>query len=101
MVSNGNARGNYRGSGFSEAELSEMFVNIESIVPITSNDWELVTEALSENFAGRNTDTVRRKFNKLIRAKPSTGDPECPWDVRKAKTLLLDIRKKMRNGNRI
>ena len=94
MVSSGNSRGNGRGSGFSEAELSEMFVHIESILPITSNDWELVTEALSENFSGRTTDAVRRKFNKLVRAKPSTGDPECPWAVRKAKTLLLDIRKK-------
>ena len=71
-----------------------MFVHIESIPPITSNDWELVTEALSENFSGRTTDAVRRKFNKLVRSKPSTADPECPWPVRKSKTLLLDIRKK-------
>ena len=94
MVSTGNSRGNGRGSGFSEAELSEMFVHIESILPITSNDWELVTQSLSENFSGRTPDTVRRKFNKLVREKPQTGDPECPWAVRTAKTLLLDIRKK-------
>ena len=94
MVSSGNSRGNGRGSGFPEAELSEMFVHIESILPITSNDWELVTQSLSENFAGRTTDAVRRKFNKLVRAKSSTGDSECPWAVRTTKTLLLDIRKK-------
>ena len=64
MVSSGNSRGTGRGSGFPEAELSEIFVHIESILPITDNDWELVSQYLSENFSGRTPDAVRRKFNK-------------------------------------
>ena len=37
---------------------------------------------------------MRRKFNALVRIRPSTGHPDCPWMVYTAKTLLLEIRKK-------
>ena len=73
-----------RGSGFSEAELSDLFVHIGSILPITSH----------EKFDPRTPDALRRKFNSMVRAKPNTGDPECPWQVRAAKTLLSSIRTK-------
>ena len=40
MVSRSKFKETGRGSGFSEAELAELFLHIETVVPITSNDWE-------------------------------------------------------------
>ena len=73
MVSLCNFKGAGCGSGFSEAKLVELFLRIETVVPIISNDWEQVSSLLSENFSGRTSDAIRRKFNDLVRAKPSTG----------------------------
>ena len=39
-----------RGSGFSEAELSDLFVHIGSVLPITTHDWENICSLLGENF---------------------------------------------------
>ena len=85
MVSRCNLKGTSRGSGFSEAELAELFLYIEGKQGST---------LLSDNFTGRTSDAIRRKFNALVRAKPSTGDPDCPWMVRTTKKLLAGIRKK-------
>ena len=49
---------------------------------------------LPRSFFPRTPDALRRKFNSMVRAKPNTGDPECPWQVRAAKTLLSSIRTK-------
>ena len=83
-----------RGSGFSEAELSDLFVHMGSVLPITTHDWETVCSLLGENFPNRTPESLRRKFNSLVRATPNTGDPDCPWQVRAAKTLLASIRTK-------
>ena len=56
MVSRSKFKETGRGSGFSEAELAELFLHIETVVPITSNDWEQVSSLLSENFSGRTSD---------------------------------------------
>lgn len=81
-------------SGFPDAELSELFVHIGSILPITSHDWMNIYTLLAEKFFPRTPEALRRKFNSMVRAKPNTGDPECPWQVRAAKTLLSSIRTK-------
>ena len=65
-----------------------------SILSIAFHDWENVCTLLGEKFDPRTPDALRRKFNSLVRAKPNTGDPECPWQVRAAKTLLSSIRTK-------
>ena len=67
-----------RGSGFSETELSELFVHIGSVLPITSHDWENVCTLLAENFSSRTPEALRRKFNFLVRQKRNTDDPRCP-----------------------
>ena len=43
MISRGNFKGTGRGSGFSGGELVELFLHIEPVISITSNDWEQVS----------------------------------------------------------
>ena len=83
-----------RGSGFSEAEFTEIFVHIESVLPIISHDWENVCTLLAVKFSSRTPEALRRKFNYLVHAKPNTGNPDYPWQVRAAKTLFSCIRTK-------
>ena len=54
-----------RGSGFSEAEFTEIFVHIESVLPIISHDWENVCTLLAVKFSSRTPEALRRKFNSL------------------------------------
>ena len=66
----------HRGSGFSESELSDLFVHIGSILPITTHDWENVCSLLGENFPpSRTAESLRRKFNSLVHATNNAGDP--------------------------
>ena len=83
-----------RGSGFSEVENSKLFVHIGSVLPIISHHWNNVCTLLAEKFSSRTPESLRRKYNSLVRQKPNTGDPHCPWQVRAAKTLLSSIRTK-------
>ena len=64
------------------------------ILPITSNDWDIVCFLLAENFPPRTPEDLRRMFNSLVRLKPNTVDLHCPWQIRAAKTLLNSIRTK-------
>ena len=69
-------------------------MHIESVLPITSHDWENVCTLLAVKFSSRTPEALRRKFNYLVHAKPNTGNPDYPWQVRAAKTLFSCIRTK-------
>ena len=62
---------------FFETELSERFVHIGSVLPITSYDWENVCTLLAENFSSRTPEDLRRKVHSLVCQKSNTGDPHC------------------------
>ena len=64
---------------FSEAELSELFLYIRSVLAITSHDWKNFDTLLAEKFSSRTPEALRSKFNSLVRTKPNTGDPDCSW----------------------
>ena len=83
-----------RGSGFPETKLSELFMHIGYVLPITSHDWENVCTLLAEKFSSKTPEALKHKFKSLVRAKPNIGDPDCPWQVRTTKTLLSTIRTK-------
>ena len=73
---------------------------VEHIQPAGPADWDQITEEYNSTIEARNNgDTTRNrdakalkyKFKKLVNAKPNTGDPNCPPDVRRAKRIQRDI----------
>ena len=45
-------------------------------------------------FPSRTPETLRRKFNYIVRTHPNIVDPDCPWQIIVVKTLFSSIRTK-------
>lgn len=86
-----------RGVNFSEKEISDLLDAVEEFLPIGQNEWENVTQQHSALYPDRERtkETLRRKYNLLHSKGPPTGDPDCPPNVRRAKRIYYDIKKKM------
>ncbi len=86
-----------RGMGVSKQELFALLDIIEKHLPVAQNDWDLVEadhEAMYPDSL-RTRDSLKRKFVSLYRIKVPTGDPKCPPEVRRAKFILEDIKKRL------
>jgi hypothetical protein len=78
---------------FSVAELEHMLDIIDDIVPIGNPDWEKVWQEHSAAYSTmeRTQESLKRKFQELVRKKNPTGDPNCPPYVCKAKRISRKI----------
>jgi len=85
-----------RGVGFNANEISILLDAVEEYLPIGQNDWEMVERMHSRYYpqSGRTKESLKRKFIQLYLTKIPTGDPKCPDDVRRAKHLLEEIKKR-------
>ena len=85
-----------RGPTYSTQEVDHLLDALREHLPIGPEEWDLVgTEHIKtwgEN--GRDTTSLRRKFNQLVKQKMGTGDPNCPQHVREAKRIMISIRQK-------
>ncbi len=78
-----------RGFKFTVAELEHMLDIINIIVPIGNPDWEKVWQEHSAAYPmmERTPESLKRKFQELVRKKKPTGDPNCPPYVCEAKRI--------------
>lgn len=85
-----------RGAGFGDNEIGIMLDAIEEYLPIGQNDWEFVERMHSRYYpqAGRTKESLKRKFQQLHLTKIPTGDPKCPDNVKRAKYLMEEIKKR-------
>jgi len=68
------------------------FLHVIHRFPITCEQWEQVAEEHYLNYNIRwSGDSLKAKFQTLYRARPGTGDPSIPDDVRFAKRICRDI----------
>jgi len=82
-----------RGVNFTAAELESFLDTVEEVMPLSATHWENVAATHMARYpeAGRNVGSLRRKFKELYSKKVSTGDPNCPPSVRRAKRLKQGI----------
>ena len=66
---------------------------INDIVPIGNPDWERVWERHNARYPikERTAESLRRKFQTLVKKKMKTGDPNCPPHIRRAKRIYRKI----------
>ena len=85
-----------RGLGFSPTELGCLLDCIDEHLPIGGGEWELVERdpVLHYPDMGRTKETLKRKFVSLYQKRTPTGDPKYPSEVRRAKQLYEEIKKK-------
>ena len=60
---------------YRQCELMHMLEIMHSILPIGPMEWDLVVEAHTATYEGRDVDSIRRKYTSLHRRKIPTGDP--------------------------
>jgi hypothetical protein len=89
-------KSNKRGTGYSKDEAMFLLDCIEEIIPIGPQMWDRVSDLHQAEFSnqGRDTQSIRRKFNQMVNKRIPTGDPDCPEEVRRAKHLFREIEKK-------
>jgi hypothetical protein len=85
-----------RGLGYTQAELMSFLDLMEAFLPIGPVQWETVVSKHRESYPVKDRDatSLRTKFNRLVAAKPPTGDAECPEEVRRAKRIYKAIEQK-------
>ena len=76
-----------RGLTFTARELENLADTVEEIVPISHTEWDRVRDQHSEFFPEQNrtTESLRRKFQWMVKMKIPTGDPNMPRHIRVAK----------------
>jgi len=69
---------------------------MENILPIGNDEWDTVRREHLIKFPGqaRDINSLRRKYNQLSHKRVPTDDPNCLPEVKRAKRIRIDIRKK-------
>jgi hypothetical protein len=85
-----------RGIGWKRPELEFLLHLIEQRLPVGGEEWAKVAELHVKEYPDnqRDKDSIKRKYSKLYLAKMPTGDPSCPWSVRRAKAINEQIKRK-------
>ena len=85
-----------RGGNFTRDEVDSLLDSVEEVMPIGMDEWALVERRHMASYPDRNRtkESLRRKFQLLYLSKQQTGQPECPPEVRRAKSLQYAIREK-------
>ena len=85
-----------RGIGWKRPELEFLLHLIEQRLPVGGEEWAKVAELHDKEYPEnqRDKDSIKRKYSKLYLAKMPTGDPSCPWSVRRAKSINEQIKRK-------
>jgi hypothetical protein len=74
---------------FSDSEMQQLLDLLEEQLPIGPDEWAEVVEIHNKNCGTlRDVQSIRRKFNKMVKEKTPTGDPSIPPQVLQAKHRL-------------
>ena len=78
-----------RGFQFRAEEIEDLLDIIESLLPISAENWQAVADSHLENYRreARTAESLRRKFQEISRRTGPTGDPNCPPYVIRAKRI--------------
>ena len=78
-------------SNYTRDELLSLFSIMERILPIGTEEWEQVQMEHSQNFPGRDIESIRQKYNSLHRKQVQTGNPNIPPEILAAKRVKQKI----------
>lgn len=84
-----------RGPGFSPEETQIFLDLLEERLPISMGEWETLADDHNQKYkTTRMPESLRKKFNKICRKRPPTGDPHIPHDVLQAKRIRIQLTQK-------
>ena len=86
-TNNNNNRGRSGQSNYTNEEMISFLSIMQDILPIGGEEWDEVLRIHSQNWPGRDVDSLRRKYGTLHRKAMPTGDPNVPPEARLAKRV--------------
>ena len=78
-------------SNYTREELLSLFAIMERILPIGTEEWEQVQMEHSQEYPGRDVESIRRKYNTLHRKQVPTGNPNISPEILAAKRVKRKI----------
>ncbi|CAJ1927961.1 unnamed protein product [Cylindrotheca closterium] len=85
-----------RGRAYTRKEFETVFEVLRVWLPITAPEWMKCADLINQKLEQpRPWDSIRQKFNKLIRAVEPSGDTEPGWEVLQARSIAAEIRIRM------
>ncbi|KAF4039343.1 hypothetical protein GN244_ATG08476 [Phytophthora infestans] len=89
------AKGKTKGKNFTTSEVMRLLDIVEDILPFGAEQWQNVASLFNTNIpAGwteRDRESLKRKYQKLVRVPKPTGNGACPAEVQRAKRLQYAI----------
>ncbi len=78
-----------RGFKFALSEIESLLKVVEAIIPIGNPDWDKLLNKHASCYPTKDctAESLKRKFQELVRTKIPTGDPNMPPHIRKAKHI--------------
>ena len=85
-----------RGLSFKKDETLSLLDLVEELLPVSPQEWDEVTNLHLQNWPDleRSKDTLKRRFQSLYLKRAPTGDPSIPVEVRRAKQIIQEIKKR-------
>ena len=84
---------------YRQSELMHLLEVMQAILPIGPTEWDMVVDAHSAQYEGRDLDSIKRKYTSLHRKKIPTGSPNIPPEVKLAKRVKYMIGDKAEIGD--
>ncbi|KAF4139875.1 hypothetical protein GN958_ATG10925 [Phytophthora infestans] len=89
------AKGKTKGKNFTTSEVMRLLDIVDDILPFGAEQWQNVASLFNTNIpAGwteRDGESLKRKYQKLVRVPKPTGNGACPAEVQRAKRLQYAI----------
>ena len=75
---------------------------MEMVLPLSKSKWDTMEELHRDNFENKNctAENILKKFKRLLKTGPPTGDPNCPEHVQRVKRLSTTLFCKLEIGTR-
>ncbi|KAG1692921.1 hypothetical protein DVH05_024245 [Phytophthora capsici] len=88
-------KGKTKGKTYTKSELMRLLDVVEELLPFGAEQWQNVASQFNTHIPSgwteREGDSLKRKFQKLVRVPKPSGDGVCPEEVQRAKRLQYNI----------
>ena len=90
------------GKGYSITEMEGFLTIMKMVLPLSKSEWDTVEELHRDDFEINNctAESICKKFKRLVKTGPPTGDPNCPEHIQHVKRLSTALFCKSEMGTR-
>ena len=73
---------------YTPSEILDLMTTLKNVVPVSSSDWERVKKIHSGTWPDRSVESLRKRFQRLLKTNPPSGSTELPRELH----IALEVR---------